>query len=117
VGFAGQRGTWKRPFLLRCRRALPIQKLARWGPKFYTSAPMSLRKHLRESKDLVALSAVGLGLVFSTFIGLAIGLWLDKVFHTKPLFTLVFLVLGITAGFVSIFRSVRRGNRDCSPKD
>jgi ATP synthase protein I len=78
---------------------------------------MSLRKQLRESRELVGLSALGLGLVFSTFIGLAIGLWLDKALHTKPLFTLVFLVLGITAGFVNIFRSVRRGNRDCSPKD
>ncbi|HVP56654.1 MAG TPA: AtpZ/AtpI family protein [bacterium] len=72
---------------------------------------------MRESRDLVGLSALGLGLVFSTFIGLAIGLWLDKVLHTKPFLTLAFLVLGIVAGFVNIFRGVRRGNKDCSPRE
>jgi ATP synthase protein I len=52
---------------------------------------------------------VGLTLVFSTFIGLAIGLWLDRVLHTRPIFTIVMLLVGIAAGFVNIFRSVGRG--------
>jgi ATP synthase protein I len=78
---------------------------------------MNLKKHSRESRELIGLSTVGLTLVFSTFIGLALGYWLDKVFHTRPVLMIVFLVLGIVAGFVNIFRSVRRGDGDCSSKD
>ena len=84
---------------------------------------MSLKKQLQESRELIGLSTVGLTLVFSTFIGLALGYWLDKVFHTRPVLMLVFLVLGIVAGFVNIFRSIRRedrgdrGDKDCSPKE
>lgn len=72
---------------------------------------------------MIGLSTVGLTLVFSTFIGLALGYWLDKLFHTRPALMLVFLVLGIVAGFVNIFRSVGRGDgedrgdKDCSPKE
>jgi ATP synthase protein I len=72
---------------------------------------------MKESRELIGLSTLGLGLVFSTFIGLGIGLGLDKVLHTRPYLTLVFLVLGIVAGFVNIFRSVKRGDKDCSSKD
>jgi ATP synthase protein I len=78
---------------------------------------MDSKKQIRESRQLLGLSTLGLTLVFSTFIGLAIGLGLDRVFHTKPLFTLAFLVLGIIAGFVNIFRAARRGDKDCSSKD
>jgi ATP synthase protein I len=71
---------------------------------------VNLKNHLRQSKELATLSSLGLSLVFSTFIGLAIGLWLDRVLHTRPYLTILFLLLGIAAGFVNIFRSVRRGN-------
>ena len=97
--------------------ARTAQELETRGPRAYTPAPVNLKKQIRESRELMALSTVGLGLVFSTFIGLAIGLGLDRVFHTKPVLTLVFLVLGIVAGFVNIFKSVRRGDKDCSSKD
>lgn len=78
---------------------------------------MNLKRQLKESRELIGLSTLGLSLVFSTFIGLGIGLGLDKVLHTRPALTIVFLVLGIVAGFVNIFRSVKRGDKDCSSKD
>jgi ATP synthase protein I len=78
---------------------------------------MSLKKQLQESRELIGLSTIGLTLVFSTFIGLALGYWLDKVLHTRPVLTIVFLLAGIVAGFVNMFRSVRRGDKDCSRKD
>lgn len=78
---------------------------------------MNLKRQLKESRELIGLSTLGLSLVFSTFIGLGIGLGLDKVLHTRPVLTIVFLVLGIVAGFVNIFRSVKRGDKDCSSKD
>lgn len=80
---------------------------------------MKPKKQLQDIRELVGLSSLGLTLVFSTFIGLALGLWLDRVFHTKPFLTLAFLVLGVVAGFVNIFRGIKRGDgdRDCSSKD
>lgn len=59
---------------------------------------------------------VGLNLVLSTFIGLAIGYWLDKVFGTSPWLTIIFLVLGIIAGFRELFRMAKKEIRD-DPED
>ncbi len=41
----------------------------------------------------------------STFVGYAIGYLLDKLFHTHFLY-IVFLILGIISGFVSLFREL-----------
>ncbi|MFH1260171.1 MAG: AtpZ/AtpI family protein [Elusimicrobiota bacterium] len=59
-------------------------------------------------EELAWASTVGLTLVFSTVIGLMVGLYLDKLFQTKPILGIFFLLLGIIAGFVNIFR--RRKN-------
>ncbi len=59
---------------------------------------------------------VGLNLVLSTFIGLAIGYWLDKVLGTSPWLTIIFLVLGIIAGFRELFRMAKKEIRD-DPED
>ena len=69
---------------------------------------MDLKKPSQDGRELIGLSMIGLTLVFSTFIGLAIGIALDKLLHTKPYLTIAFLVLGIVAGFVNLFRSVKR---------
>jgi ATP synthase protein I len=49
------------------------------------------------------LSSVGISMVASTFIGLAMGYYLDKWLGTSPWFTLLFLAFGIAAGFRNIF--------------
>jgi ATP synthase protein I len=54
------------------------------------------------------LGSVGLHLVLGTFTGLAIGYFLDRAFGTNPWFTLIFLVLGVAAGFTNLFRVLRR---------
>jgi len=59
-------------------------------------------------KGLGALTAIGVTLVASTFVGLLIGLYLDRVFSTKPWFTIIFLILGIIAGFRNIYYIVKR---------
>ena len=48
------------------------------------------------------LGSLGFTLVLSTFCGLGLGLFLDKVTHLKPLFTIVCLLCGIILGFVYI---------------
>lgn len=59
----------------------------------------------RESLRLLALaSTMGISMVLATFIGLGFGLFLDyKVFHTEPWFTIIFLILGIIAGFRNLY--------------
>ncbi len=42
-------------------------------------------------------------MVAATFIGLAMGIYLDKWLDTSPWFTLIFLLLGIASGFRNIF--------------
>ncbi len=59
-------------------------------------------------KNLAMLSSVGITMVASTFIGLLIGIYLDKFFSTKPVFTIIFLILGIAAGFKSMFETIKK---------
>ena len=58
------------------------------------------RKYLR-------YSTVGLEMGFSVLIGLFIGQYLDKTFGTEPWLLLLFLMLGMVAGFRSIFRLLK----------
>lgn len=57
---------------------------------------------------LGALSTVGITLVFATVIGYFIGHYLDGRFGTTPWLTLVFLLLGIVAGFKNLYDQTRR---------
>jgi ATP synthase protein I len=51
---------------------------------------------------------VGITLVVATVIGLAGGYWLDRWLGTAPWLARIGLGLGIGAGFVNLFRSVKR---------
>jgi ATP synthase protein I len=53
-------------------------------------------------------SLVGIHLVTSTFVGLALGYFLDKWLGTQPWFLLAFLVFGIAAGFRNMFMEVKK---------
>ena len=43
----------------------------------------------------------------ATFIGLGIGYWLDLQFETYPWLMLLFLLLGVAAGFKGVFRAAK----------
>jgi ATP synthase protein I len=47
----------------------------------------------------------------ATLVGYAIGYLLDRAFHTHYLY-IVFLILGIAAGFVQLVRQVTRDMRN-----
>lgn len=59
-------------------------------------------------KNLFHASSIGIHLVVCTFAGLAIGYGIDKLFNTSPWFTIVFLILGIIAGFREIIRLAKK---------
>lgn len=61
-------------------------------------------------KQLLQASTVGLNLVIATAVGLAIGYFLDKAFGTRPYLTIIFLILGIIAGFRELFRLARESS-------
>lgn len=56
---------------------------------------------------LARYSALSLILPASTFAGYVIGYLLDKAFGTRVL-SIVFLILGIVAGFVQLIREVQK---------
>jgi ATP synthase protein I len=66
------------------------------------------KKKMKSFFGMLEASSLGINLVVSTFIGLGIGLFLDKTFGKSPLFTLVFLILGIIAGFYVIYKNLTR---------
>ena len=78
------------------------------------------KKQRRELFRLISVaSTVGIQIVFSTFIGLAIGYYLDEnllpkflPFNTSPWFTIIFLLIGIAAGFMYLFRVMLRQKDD-----
>ena len=63
-------------------------------------------KNLRE---LGYFASLGISVALSIFIGLGLGLWLDKKFDTNPVLMFVGLALGIVAGFSNIIRAGRKG--------
>jgi ATP synthase protein I len=62
----------------------------------------------RSLRELAYYSSLGLSVSLSIFIGLAVGIYLDRRFETSPWCTLIFLVIGIIAGFRNIAMVIRR---------
>jgi ATP synthase protein I len=67
-------------------------------------------------KSIGFLSGVGISMVAATFIGLAMGYYLDRWLETAPWFTLTFLLIGIISGFRNVYiltaRELRRQKRE-----
>jgi len=62
----------------------------------------------RAFRELAYYSSLGLSVALAIFIGLAVGVYLDRRFATAPWFTLIFLVLGIIGGFRNIAIVIRK---------
>ncbi len=62
------------------------------------------RNGLRMASNYLSLAML---LPLCTFVGYAIGYFLDKAFHTH-FFYLVFLLFGIAAGFVELIRQLQK---------
>jgi ATP synthase protein I len=62
----------------------------------------------RSLRELAYYSSLGISVALSIFIGLAVGIYLDRRFGTAPWCTLIFLVIGIIAGFRNIAIVIRK---------
>ena len=60
-------------------------------------------------RELSYFASLGMSVALSIFIGLGVGLWLDKKFDTDPVLMFVGLALGIAAGFSNIVRAGKKG--------
>ena len=65
----------------------------------------------RNLKELAYYSSIGLSVALSIFIGLAIGVYLDKRFETAPVLMLIFLGFGIVAGYRNIGLAIKKSRR------
>ena len=66
--------------------------------KTKSSNAASLGKALKISTELVA----------SVVVGSILGFILDNWFDTKPLLTICFFFMGVTAGFLNVFKSAKK---------
>lgn len=51
---------------------------------------------------------MGINLVVSTLVGVLIGKGLDSFFGTAPYLIIVFSIFGVIAGFIELFRNVKK---------
>jgi ATP synthase protein I len=64
-------------------------------------------------KLLAVVSTMGLSMALAIVIGILIGYYLDRWFQTKyPWFFLIFMILGIVAGFRNIYVIMKRTEKD-----
>ena len=55
---------------------------------------------------LTRLSSIGIAFILCTFIGFGIGYYIDKLFHTRPIFMILFIIVGAGAGFLNVYRTI-----------
>lgn len=69
------------------------------------------KRNLQYLKELAYFSSIGLSVALSIFIGLGIGVFLDGRFGTRPWQTLIFLGLGIAAGYRNIGLAIKKSRK------
>jgi ATP synthase protein I len=65
----------------------------------------------RRMYEGLSSSSVGLELGIAVIVALLFGMWLDRQLGTQPWLMLVFLVLGLVAGFRNVLRAVARAEQ------
>lgn len=63
-------------------------------------------------RKIAELSSLGLMLPSSIAIGLFLGYYLDKYLGTHPWLLIIFLLLGIASGLISLIRGLNRYKDD-----
>lgn len=62
-------------------------------------------------RELWYYSSLSFSIALAIVIGLAVGYWLDTRYDTSPWLTLIFLGLGIIAGFRNIYLAMKKSQR------
>ncbi len=78
---------------------------------------MSLKTRRSDFARWAELSSIALILPSSIAVGLFFGYFLDRKLGTEPWLLLIFTVLGIASGLLSLFRAIRKQWKDEKPPD
>ncbi len=65
----------------------------------------------RQIKTFARVSALGIELALSVVIGLLGGRFLDQKLSTEPYLTILGLLLGVTAGFKSLYQTAKKATQ------
>ncbi len=68
-------------------------------------------------RRLAELTSIGLILPSSIAVGLFFGYFLDRWLDTAPWLLLIFTVLGIVSGLLSLFRALKKEMKAGPPED
>ncbi|MGD8762014.1 MAG: AtpZ/AtpI family protein [Desulfobacteraceae bacterium] len=66
------------------------------------------RETRRYFRGLAYFSSIGISIALAIFIGLFVGIYLDRRFDTSPWLTLIFLAIGIAAGFRNLGMAIKK---------
>ncbi|WP_253308172.1 MULTISPECIES: AtpZ/AtpI family protein [unclassified Rickettsia] len=64
-----------------------------------------------KSKQEINAFTIGVDLVAGTMVGVFIGITIDKLFNSKPLFLILCMIIGIIAGFNIIRQKLKITNK------
>lgn len=67
-------------------------------------------------KNLVLLSQLAISLVSPIFLGLFLGIGIDRYFNLGHIFTLVLMLLGVISGFINAYKLILSLNRNKKSK-
>lgn len=67
--------------------------------------------YLEVGKMLSLLSQLGLMMVVSIFGSFFVGKFIDNLINTTPIFSLIFLVIGIGGAFISVYKTIIRSTK------
>ena len=65
--------------------------------------------------QMARVSSIGIAMVIAIFGCFYLGRWLDQQLETEPYLTLLFLLIGIAAGFRNMYLLVKRYIKDDKP--
>ena len=68
-------------------------------------------------RSVLSYGTLGLEMGLCVAIGLALGFYLDRVFKTAPILTLVFLGFGLAAGMKRLYEVWKKAEREESERE
>jgi ATP synthase protein I len=63
-------------------------------------------------RQIASYSTLGLEMGLSVSVGAILGYYLDKWLHTEPWLLIIFLIFGAISGFRSLYRALKRLERE-----
>ena len=77
----------------------------------------NFKEHTKWVDSTTLVMQVGLTMAGSILFCLAIGYYLDKWLNTKPIFIILFILLGIAGGGVTVYRQIMEATAKDEKRD